>query len=402
MSMNDTPSAQRIHIGFFGCRNAGKSSLVNAVTGQALAIVSEYKGTTTDPVRKAMELLPLGPVVVIDTPGFDDEGELGKLRVERAADALNRCDVAVLVVDGALGIQPADERLLKLIRSRGVPHLVAWNKADLRDALPPTDGAMAVSALTGAGVTEFKEALARIAPEGNARRLVADLVDPGEVAVLVCPIDESAPKGRLILPQQQAIRDLLDGGATALVTKETELGAALRRLAEPPAIVVTDSQAFRVVGEIVPDDIPLTSFSILMARYKGFLEAAVEGVRAMRDLKDGDRVLMAEGCTHHRQCNDIGTVKIPRWLRAHTGVEPKIDTCSGRDFPDDLTPYRLVIHCGGCMLTENVVLNRMRSAQAQGVPFTNYGIVIARMTGALERSVRPFPAIHAMLSGDGA
>ena len=401
MSMNETPSAQRTHIGFFGCRNAGKSSLVNAVTGQALSIVSDVKGTTTDPVTKAMELLPLGPVVIIDTPGLDDEGMLGELRVKRAQDALNRSDVAVLVADATLGLRPQDMALLADIRERGLPHVIAWNKSDAGDALPPAEGAMAVSALTGLNLWEFKERLARIAPAGAEKRLLGDLVKPGEAVVLVCPMDESAPKGRIILPQQQAIRDLLDAGALALVTRETELQAALDRLAAPPAMVVTDSQAFKIVDTIVPDAVPLTSFSILMARYKGFLSTAVAGVSAVGRLRDGDRVLMAEGCTHHRQCNDIGTVKIPRWLRAFTGKDIAIETCSGREFPEDLSPYALVIHCGGCMLTETVVKYRMGLAVAQGVPFTNYGIVIARMTGALERSLRLFPEIHAMLAEDG-
>ena len=394
MSLNETPSAERTHIGFFGCRNAGKSSLVNAVTGQALSIVSDVRGTTTDPVRKAMELLPLGPVVIIDTPGLDDEGALGTLRVERAVDALNQSDAAVLVVDATLGLRPEDESLLSLIRERELPHVIAWNKSDLPDVLLPAAGALPVSAATGAGVHDLKERLGRIAPTRVARRLAGDLVPPGAAAVLVCPMDESAPKGRLILPQQQVIRDLLDVGAMALVTRETELAAALGRLAEPPAIVITDSQAFRVVSAIVPRSVPLTSFSILMARYKGFLETAVAGVRAIGRLRDGDRVLMAEGCTHHRQCNDIGTVKIPTWLRAHTGKQIIIDTCNGREFPNDLTPYKLVIHCGGCMLTETAVRYRMQVALAQGVPFTNYGVVIAHMTGALERSLEPIPELR--------
>ena len=408
MSMNETPSAQRTHIGFFGCRNAGKSSLVNAVTGQALAIVSDVKGTTTDPVLKAMELLPLGPVVVIDTPGFDDEGALGQLRVRRTVDALNRCDVAVLVADAARGVQPEDARLLEMIRARDLPHIVAWNKADLPEATPipqalaAKDAVLAVSALTGSNIGAFKEALARLLPEGPKRRLAGDLVRPGDAAVLVCPMDESAPKGRLILPQQQTIRDLLDAGALALVTKETELEAALSRLAAPPALVITDSQAFRAVDAAVPQDVPLTSFSILMARYKGFLATAVAGISAVSALRDGDIVLMAEGCTHHRQCNDIGTVKIPNWLRRYTGRDIAIETCSGRDFPEDLSPFRLVIHCGGCMLTETVVQYRMNLALAQGVPFTNYGIAIARMTGTLERSLRLFPDLHALIAEDGA
>ncbi len=397
MSMNETPSGQRTHIGFFGCRNAGKSSLVNAVTGQALAIVSDVRGTTTDPVRKAMELLPLGPVVIIDTPGFDDEGELGALRVKRTEDALNQSDIAVLVVDGALGMQDADARLLAQIRARNLPHVIAWNKADLPDALPPAAGALPVSARTGGNVNALKETLARIMPQRETRRLAGDLAAPGEVAVLVCPMDESAPKGRLILPQQQVIRDLLDAGAMALVSRETELEAALGRLAAPPAIVITDSQAFRVVNAVVPPSVPLTSFSILMARYKGFLETAVAGVSAIDRLRDGDRVLMAEGCTHHRQCNDIGTVKIPGWLRQYTGSDIAIETCTGREFPEDLSPYALVIHCGGCMLTETVVQYRMRQALGQGVPFTNYGTVIARITGALARSLEPFPELRAAL-----
>ena len=402
MSLNSTPSAQRTHIGFFGCRNAGKSSLVNAVTGQALAIVSDVRGTTTDPVLKAMELLPLGPVVIIDTPGFDDEGALGELRVQRTVDALNRCDAAVLVIDGTIGLRSEDVKLLEMIKARRLPLLIAWNKADLAAALPARPDATAVSCVTGANVNELKEALARILPNRAEKRLLADLVEPGDAAILVCPIDESAPKGRLILPQQQAIRDLLDAGALALVCREKELEGALSSLAKPPRLVVTDSQAFGVVSQTVPDDIPLTSFSILMARYKGFLETAVAGVAAVDALKDGDRVLMAEGCTHHRQCNDIGTVKIPRWLRAHTGAAIEIETCTGRDFPEDLTPYRLVIHCGGCMLTENVVQYRMNLALAQGVPFTNYGTAIARMTDALERSLRLFPEAHALLLGGGA
>lgn len=399
MSMNSTPSAERTHIGFFGCRNAGKSSLVNAVTGQALAIVSDVRGTTTDPVLKAMELLPLGPVVIIDTPGFDDEGELGALRVRRTLDALNHCDAAVLVVDGEAGLQAGDVHLIQRMKARKLPFIIAWNKVDSPAARPVAADAMPVSAVTGAGVDALKEALARIVPQRGEKKLMADLVKPGETAILVCPIDESAPKGRIILPQQQAIRDLLDAGALALVCRETELQKALDSLAEPPALVVTDSQAFKLVNAIVPSDIPLTSFSILMARYKGFLEAAVAGVAAVDALADGDRVLLAEGCTHHRQCNDIGTVKIPRWLRQHTGADLVIETCSGREFPEDLTPYRLVIHCGGCMLTETVVQYRMEQALSQGVPFTNYGTAIARMTGALERSLRLFPRVHALLEG---
>ena len=402
MSMNEMPAAERVHISFFGCRNAGKSSLVNAVTGQAVSVVSEVKGTTTDPVSKTMELLPLGPVVITDTPGFDDAGGLGSLRVERTRQILRRTDLAVLVVDSAAGLQETDRELLRLFGERNIPFLVAMNKQDLCRTVPEDDRTVAVSALTGEGVRELKERMARLLPGRAAeKRLIADLVRPADCVVLVCPIDESAPKGRLILPQQHAIRDLLEAGALPLVTRETELPDALSALASPPRMVVTDSQAFRAVAPRVPEEIPLTSFSILMARYRGFLETAVRGVAALQSLRDGSRVLMAEGCTHHRQCNDIGTVKIPRWLREHTGRAIEIDTCSGPDFPEDLSPYDAIIHCGGCMITEKEVQARREMAEAQGVPFTNYGLVIAHITGVLERSLRLFPEIHALL-GEGS
>ena len=399
MNLNETPSGERTHIGFFGARNAGKSSLVNAVTGQELAVVSDVKGTTTDPVRKAMELLPLGPVVIIDTPGFDDEGALGLERVKKTREILRTCDIAVLVVDASTGMTPTDRELLDLIRERDIPFLTVWNKTDLAAAQPVPEGTAAASSLTGDGISELKELLARLKPEREERPLAGDLVSPGELCVLVCPIDESAPKGRLILPQQQVIRDLMDHGAIPVVCRDTELDALLKKPGLDPALVITDSQAFRTVSAIVPDALPLTSFSILMARYKGFLDTAVKGISAAGTLQDGDRILLAEGCTHHRQCNDIGTVKIPRWLRQYTGKELQIDTCSGREFPEDLTPYRLVIHCGGCMLTENAVLARMNQAIRQGIPFTNYGIAIAFMTGALERSLRLFPSLHSLLTG---
>ena len=399
MNLNETPSGERTHIGFFGARNAGKSSLVNAVTGQELAVVSDVKGTTTDPVRKAMELLPLGPVVIIDTPGFDDEGALGLERVKKTREILRTCDIAVLVVDASTGMTPTDRELLELIRERDIPFLTVWNKTDLAAAQPVPEGTAAASSLTGDGISELKERLARLKPEREERPLAGDLVSPGELCVLVCPIDESAPKGRLILPQQQVIRDLMDHGAIPVVCRDTELEALLKKPGLDPALVITDSQAFRTVSAIVPDALPLTSFSILMARYKGFLDTAVKGISAAGNLQDGDRILLAEGCTHHRQCNDIGTVKIPRWLRQYTGKELQIDTCSGREFPEDLTPYRLVIHCGGCMLTENAVLARMNQAIRQGIPFTNYGIAIAFMTGALERSLRLFPSLHSLLTG---
>lgn len=430
MSLQVTPSAQRLHIGFFGCRNAGKSSLVNAVTGQDLALVSEVKGTTTDPVMKAMELLPLGPVVIIDTPGYDDEGLLGEQRVMRTKRILNRSDLAVLVVDAASGIREADMELLGLFRSKNIPHVLVMNKADLIFPGPASAGNAAgsgvtnrpgagtgvacsdaagtdtalpeevlyVSALTGRGVEELKERLGAMAPkEDPNHRLLGDLISPGDLVVLVCPIDESAPKGRIILPQQQAIRDILDTGAMAVVCRETELEETFRKLGTKPSLTVTDSQAFGIVDRITPDDIPLTSFSILMARYKGFLETAVAGAAALGRLRDGDRILMAEGCTHHRQCNDIGTVKIPRWILKHTGKDLVFETCSGREFPEDLSSYAAVIHCGGCMITERDVQYRMRCALDQNVPFTNYGIVIAAMTGALERSTRMFPDVHKLL-----
>ena len=404
MGLNSTPSANRVHIGFFGCRNAGKSSVVNAVTGQDLAVVSNVAGTTTDPVQKTMELLPLGPVVIIDTPGFDDEGMLGEQRVMRTRRILNRTDIAVLVIDATKGAGAIDEQLMRLFEEKHIPYVVAFNKADLlRDDTPSEHAvgnrALFVSAHTGRNINELKERIGSLAPANDPNhRLLGDLVGPREFVVLVCPIDESAPKGRMILPQQMAIRDSLDSGAIPVVCRDTELAATLEQLGTRPSLVVTDSQAFKVVNATVPEDTSLTSFSILMARYKGFLHTAAAGVAAVSTLKDGDVVLMAEGCTHHRQCNDIGTVKIPRWLRNHTGKDLEIKTCSGREFPEDLSPYALVVHCGGCMITEREVQYRMRCAQDQGVPFTNYGIAIAQMTGALERSVRLFPEVHELVA----
>ena len=398
MSLQNTPAAERIHIGFFGRRNAGKSSLVNAVTGQSLSIVSDVKGTTTDPVIKTMELLPLGPVVIIDTPGFDDVGEVGALRVEKMQQALARTDIAVLVVDVAEGLSEDDLSMLHAFEAKGLPHLTVYTKNDLRPAVPASaPDACYVSALTGDGIHELKERLAHLMPRQAEKPIAFDLVRPGRLAVLVCPIDSAAPKGRLILPQQLVLRDLLDHGMGALVVRETELTGALEALVSAPDIVITDSQAFRVVAAAVPDAVPLTSFSILMARYKGFLETAVRGAAAIDRLNPGDTVLLAEGCTHHRQCGDIGTVKIPGWLRAHTGQDLHIETCSGHDFPKDLSRYALVIHCGGCMITEREVQERMLSAVSQNVPFTNYGTAIARMTGTLERSLRPFPDLHRLI-----
>ncbi len=397
--MNDTPSSERMHIGFFGLRNAGKSSLVNAVTGQEMAIVSEVRGTTTDPVYKSMELLPMGPVVIIDTPGMDDTGALGEMRVRKTRQILNRTDVAVLVTDATRALCEEERELLNIFCEKRIPYVIARNKCDLLADPAAGDsnsnGAIVclVSALTGKGIHELKETIAHIGSnnESDSKRLVADLVNPLDVVVLVVPIDESAPKGRLILPQQQVIRDLLEAGAVSVVVRETELRDAFDRLAEPPALVITDSQAFQEVAQDTPESVPLTSFSILMARYKGFLDAAVRGAKAIDTLKPGDRVLISEGCTHHRQCQDIGTVKLPRLLRKHLGFDVEFDTSSGREFPEDLSPYRLVIHCGACMLNQREVLYRMKCAEDQGIPFTNYGISIAHMRGILTRSIAMLP-----------
>lgn len=398
-SLNQTPSANRLHISFFGCRNAGKSSVVNAVTGQELSIVSEVKGTTTDPVTKSMELLPLGPVVIIDTPGIDDVGQLGELRVQRTKKILNKTDLAVLVVDGAIGMQTADQELVELFQKKEIPYLVVYNKADLVQSVPEDgENEIWVSATEGTNIYELKERLgALVKTDTMTRKLVGQLLKPLDMVILVCPIDESAPKGRLILPQQQAIRDVLEAGAIAVVIREHELAATLGQLGDKAAMVITDSQAFAMVGKVTPDSIPLTSFSILMANYKGFLKTAVNGISALKNLKDGDKVLIAEGCTHHRQCNDIGTVKLPNWLKAYSGKKLEFEFCSGRDFPEDVSPYALVVHCGGCMLTEREVQYRMRCTVDQGIPFTNYGTVIAMVTGTLERSLRIFPEIHDML-----
>ena len=420
MGLNDTPSGERVHIGFFGRRNAGKSSLVNAVTGQEMAVVSDVKGTTTDPVRKAMELLPIGPVMIIDTPGFDDAGALGEKRVQRTKQILNRTDVAVLVVDGTEGLAECDRELIGIFEEKEIPYLIVYNKADLvepvsaggrpetetsnRAVVPKTDGKESadrivyVSALRGEGIYELKEKIAEFGRSASEPRpLVSDLVGPADLVVLVIPIDSSAPKGRLILPQQQVIRDILEAGGAAICVKDTELSEVLAKLPGKPALVITDSQAFGRVSADVPENVLLTSFSILMARYKGLLDTAVEGVAAIDRLKDGDTVLIAEGCTHHRQCEDIGTVKIPAWLHKHTGKDLKIETCSGQSFPEDLSPYALVIHCGGCMLNEREVRYRMKCAKDQGVPITNYGIAIAYMHGILKRSVEVFPYLTKIL-----
>ena len=408
--MNETPSGERIHIGFFGRRNAGKSSVVNAVTGQDLAVVSDVKGTTTDPVTKSMEILPLGPVVIIDTPGFDDEGSLGELRIQRTRKILEKTDIAVLVVDTTEGFRKVDAELVGLFKEKSIPFLIALNKSDIpedsedhnideesaglmQSIAGSCSGMIHVSAMTGDGINELKDRIALLKPQSEEGRLVADKINPGDLIVLVVPIDKAAPKGRLILPQQQTIRDILDTGATAVVVQDTELADTLDKIGTKPALVITDSQVFGKVDMIVPPDVPLTSFSILMARYKGLLDDAVRGVAAINSLKDGDRVLIAEGCTHHRQCGDIGTVKIPKWLNEFTGNDLVFETASGTGYPDDLTPYALVVHCGGCMLNEREVKHRASRTTAQGVPITNYGTMIAYVHGILKRSLSIFPEL---------
>ena len=401
MSLNETPSSERTHIAFFGLRNAGKSSLVNAVTGQDLAVVSDTPGTTTDPVRKAMELLPLGPVVIVDTPGLDDVGGLGEKRVARARRVLANCDVAVLVVDATRGLQQEDDDLMALFAQRKMPYVVAWNKADLvGDESAPTLGekGLLVSALTGDGIFELKERLAHIAHEARPpKQLVADLIGEGDTVVLVVPIDESAPKGRLLLPQQMVLRDVLDSHASAMVCQVEELSGVLGSLVRPPRMVITDSQAFGRVAKIVPPTVPLTSFSILMARYKGNLAIYVDGAAELGRLRDGDHVLISEGCTHHRQCNDIGTVKMPAWIRTHSGAEPEFSFTSGGDFPDDPSGIDLVVHCGACMVNEREMARRIEACATAGVPIVNYGMAIAQMHGILARSLELFPDIAALV-----
>ena len=394
MGMNNTPASERTHIGFFGRRNAGKSSIVNAVTGQELAVVSDVKGTTTDPVYKTMELLPLGPVMIIDTPGFDDEGMLGELRVKKTKQVLNKTDIAVLVVDATEGLKECDKELIALFQAKEINYLIVYNKSDLLEEIPVAGSQeIFASALKKENIFEVKERIAALKEQSAEKSIIADKLNRGDFVVLVVPIDSAAPKGRLILPQQQTIRDILDAGAMAIVTKESELTQTLEGLGKKPAMVITDSQVFKTGAPLVPADIPLTSFSILMATYKGLLDAAALGAAAIEHLKDGDTILIAEGCTHHRQCDDIGTVKIPNWLRKYTGKDIKIETCSGTEFPEDLTKYAMVIHCGGCMLNEREVRYRTKCAVDQGVPITNYGTFIAYVNGILKRSLEVFPEI---------
>lgn len=393
--LNKTPNASRLHIGFFGRRNAGKSSLVNALTGQEISIVSDVRGTTTDPVTKAMELLPLGPVLIIDTPGTDDEGQLGAQRVKQSYRMMNRCDVCVLAVDSETGITEHDRALISLFEEKKLPYITVFNKSDLVKIEELKKNEISVSAVTGEGIEELKEMIIKIAgAEEKNRRIIGDKLDEGDVIVLVTPIDSSAPKGRLILPQVQTIRDVLDSRAMCFVTQTEQLEKTLSALAKKPKLVITDSQVFGKVKNIVPEDVPLTSFSILMASYKGILEGAVRGVRGLGDLKEGSRVLISEGCTHHRQCEDIGTVKLPAWIRKFTGIEDiRFEFTSGGQFPEDLDGYDLVIHCGGCMLGDREVSYRAKCAADAGVPFTNYGISIAYMNGILKRSLSPFPEL---------
>ena len=428
MGMNETPSADRVHIGFFGRRNAGKSSIVNKVTGQELAVVSDVKGTTTDPVSKAMELLPMGPVVIIDTPGIDDEGHLGELRVRKAKQVLNRVDVAVLVVDATVGRTSVDEELIHIFKEKEIPYLVVYNKADLLKTKDGnrlssdnnlnrnthagavkessvsqkqdyenqnTEQSIYASAATGQNIYELKEKIASLAVTDELKlRLVGDLLESSDFAILVVPIDKAAPKGRLILPQQQTIRDVLEAGAAAIVIKEDELSNTLETLGKKPKLVITDSQVFARVSEETPEDIWLTSFSILFARFKGNLKTAAAGAAALDRLKDGDKILISEGCTHHRQCDDIGTVKLPRWIRNYTGKELEFEYSSGRDFPEDVTKYSLIVHCGGCMLNEREMRYRQKCALDQEIPITNYGIAIAYMQGILKRCVEMFPDVR--------
>ena len=397
MSLNDTPSGERLRISFFGKRNAGKSSLVNAVTNQQLAVVSDTLGTTTDPVQKAMELLPLGPVLITDTPGFDDSGKLGELRVKRTKQILNKTDIAILVTDATRQSDVTELELLRIFEEKSIPFIIARNKSDLLGEVPVNEDSAGnviyVSATEKTGIEELKERIGHLIPsDGNGLRLVGDIIEPGQLVVLVIPIDKAAPKGRLILPQQQAIRDILDVGAFAITTRDTELADLLEKLrasGQNPDLVITDSQVFEKVNKIVPKGIELTSFSILMARYKGFLDTAVKGARAIDELSDGDKILISEGCTHHRQCGDIGTVKLPKWLSERTGKNLVIETTSGADFPDSLEEYKLVIHCGGCMLSAREMVYRMKCAEDMNVPFTNYGIAIAYMKGILDRTIAP-------------
>ena len=408
MGINQTPASERVHISFFGKRNAGKSSVINAVTGQDLAIVSSVMGTTTDPVYKTMELLPLGPIMVIDTPGIDDEGELGALRVRKSYQVLNKTDIAILVIDSTAGKGEEELELIHRFHKKGIPYLIVYNKIDLLStekikdlAMSVRAGEVLVSASDGMNIQELKEKIASLKPEDTHKYpLIQDLIEPLDLVILVVPIDKAAPKGRLILPQQQTIRDILKRGALSLVVRDTELKSTLDHfLAQGvcPKLVVTDSQAFARVSKAVPENITLTSFSILFSRYKGELEIQLKGIAALSSIEDGDRILIAEGCTHHRQCGDIGTCKMPEWIRNYTGKKPVFEFTSGTEFPDDVSSYKMVVHCGGCMLNEREMKYRIACCQDQGVPITNYGILIAQVTGILKRSLGPFPEMQKLI-----
>ena len=408
MGMNQTPASERVHISFFGKRNAGKSSIINAVTGQDLAIVSSVRGTTTDPVYKTMELLPLGPVMIIDTPGIDDEGELGARRVRKSYQVLNKTDIAILVVDSTTGKGEEELALIHRFHKKGIPYLVVYNKIDLLSgeeikdlAMSVRPGEVLVSAADGMNIQELKEKIATLNPEDTHKYpLIHDLIEPLDLVILVVPIDKAAPKGRLILPQQQTIRDILERGALSLVVRDTELKSTLDHFLSQgvcPKLVVTDSQAFARVSKDVPENITLTSFSILFSRYKGELETQLEGVAALSSIQDDDRILIAEGCTHHRQCGDIGTCKIPDWIRNYTGKKPVFEFTSGTEFPDDVSSYKMVVHCGGCMLNEREMKYRIACCHDQGVPITNYGLLIAQVTGILKRSLGPFPEMQKLV-----
>lgn len=408
MGMNQTPASERVHISFFGKRNAGKSSVINAVTGQDLAIVSSVRGTTTDPVYKTMELLPLGPVMIIDTPGIDDEGELGALRVRKSYQVLNKTDIAILVVDSTTGKGEEELALIHRFHKKGIPYLVVYNKIDLLSgegikdlAMSVRPGEVLVSAADGMNIQELKEKIATLKPEDTHKYpLIQDLIEPLDLVILVVPIDKAAPKGRLILPQQQTIRDILERGALSLVVRDTELKSTLDHFLSQgvcPKLVVTDSQAFARVSKDVPENITLTSFSILFSRYKGELETQLEGVAALSSIQDDDRILIAEGCTHHRQCGDIGTCKIPDWIRNYTGKKPVFEFTSGTEFPDDVSSYKMVVHCGGCMLNEREMKYRIACCHDQGVPITNYGLLIAQVTGILKRSLGAFPEMQKLV-----
>lgn len=397
MSLSNTPSSERVHIGFFGLRNAGKSSLVNAVTGQELSVVSDVLGTTTDPVKKAMELLPLGPVVIIDTPGFDDTGTLGEMRVKKTRKVLASVDIAVLVVDAQKGITDDDETLMGLFNERKIPFVIAYNKSDIAQISTESKNEIAVSAVSGNNINRLKELLGTMLKDKEEKFILADLVNEGDTVVLVTPIDESAPKGRLILPQQQTLRELLDLHCKPMLCQPQELKSTIENFKVKPKLVVTDSQVFGAVSKDVPEDIDLTSFSILFARYKGDLEALIKGAATLKKLKDGDKVLISEGCTHHRQCGDIGSVKLPKWIKDFTGKEIDFSFTSGGDFPEDLSDYALVVHCGGCMLNNREMAYRINSAKAEGTPIVNYGVLIAHVHGILKRSLSPFKNLNALL-----